>query len=184
VLLHVTDNSGHQDWAEQGLVAVEQWQDGAKVSGAVSPGLAYKVYAGGWTELPDFTKLTPALTGSAPNLQASAQGFTRYATVWDGFIQIPEDGGYTFHLIDRDGARLVIDGMEVAKTGPPFAQVCGSPGNALRYDRGSLGLRAGLHAIHLESLNTASDGAPRLLWEGPGVALGEVPAAAYKLGGT
>ncbi|MGB9287474.1 MAG: PA14 domain-containing protein, partial [Terracidiphilus sp.] len=113
------------------------------------------------------------------NLEASAHGFTRYATEWDGWINVPADGGYTFHLIDRDGARLEIDGMEVAKTGPPFAQVCGSPGNALRYDRGSLGLRAGLHSIHVEALNTTSDGAPRLLWEGPGVALGDVPGSVY-----
>jgi hypothetical protein len=101
-----------------------------------------------------------------------------YATLWDGFIKVPADGGYTFHLIDRDGARVTIDGMEVAKTGPPFGLVCGSPGNALRYDRGSLGLRAGLHAIHLEALNTASGGAPRLLWEGPGLPIADVPAAA------
>jgi hypothetical protein len=69
--------------------------------------------------------------------------------------------------------------MEVAETGPPFAQVCGSSGNALRYDRGSLGLRAGLHAIHVEALNTASEGAPRLLWDGPGLPLSDVPAAAF-----
>ena len=116
---------------------------------------------------------------SAESRRPARRDFTRYATAWDGFIEIPADGGYTFHLIDRDGARLVIDGMEVAKTGPPFAQVCGSPGNALRYDRGSLGLRAGLHAIHVEALNTASDGAPRLMWEGPGTPLADVPAAAF-----
>ncbi len=94
-------------------------------------------------------------------------------------MNIPADGGYTFHLIDRDGARLVIDGMEVARTGPPFAQVCGSPGNALRYDRGSLGLRAGQHAFHLEGLNSASGGAPRLLWEGPALPLADVPTSAF-----
>ena len=81
--------------------------------------------------------------------------------------------------MSRDGARLVIDGMQVAKTGPPFAQVCGSPGNAVRYDRGSLGLRAGLHLIHLEGLHFASQGAPRVLWEGPGIRLTEVPPDAY-----
>ena len=101
------------------------------------------------------------------------------ATVWDGWINIPAGGGYTFHLIDRDGERLVIDGMEVAKTGPPFGLVCGAAGNALRYDRGSIGLRAGLHAIHVEALNTATEGAPRLLWEGPGLTLADVPAAAF-----
>jgi hypothetical protein len=177
VLLHVTDKAGHQDWAAQGIVAVEQSHDAVKAAGATSQGLTWKVYSGAWTALPEFATLQPALTGQSPNLAANAQGFAHYATAWDGFIEIPADGGYTFHLIDRDGARLAIDGMEIARTGPPFAQVCGSPVNALRYDRGSLGLRAGLHAIHVEALNTASEGAPRLLWEGPGLPVADVPAA-------
>ena len=179
VLLHVTDRAGHQDWAAEGVVAVEQWHSAIKAAGRTAPGLTWKIYSGGWIDLPDFSALQPVLTGESPDLEASAQGFTRYATVWDGFIAIPADGGYTFHLIDRDGARLVIDGMEIAKTGPPFAQVCGSPGNALRYDRGAIGLRAGLHSIHVEALNTASEGAPRLMWEGPATRLADVPAAAF-----
>jgi hypothetical protein len=184
VLLHVTgrtgkDGAGQQDWAAQGVVEVAQWHDGVKAGAPTTPGLSYKVFAGGWTELPDFAALTPVVSGDSPDLNASAQGFTRYATVWDGFIDVLADGGYTFHLIDRDGARLAIDGMEVARTGPPFAQVCGSSGNALRYDAGAIGLRAGLHAIHVEALNTVSEGAPRLLWEGPGLGLADVPAKAY-----
>ena len=152
VLLEVVDKAGKQDWAAQGLVAVDRWQEAQVVAGPTVPGLAFQIYPGTWTELPDLSKEQPVITGESHNLQASAQGFTRYATAWDGWIDIPVDGGYTFHLIDRDGARLVIDGMEVAKTGPPFAQVCGSPGNAVRYDRGSIGLRAGNHAIHVEGL--------------------------------
>jgi len=179
VLLHVTDRSGHQDWAEQGLVAVAGWHAAAEAPAAVEQGLTYKIYAGGSSELPDFSKLQPTLSGASPDLQASAQGFTRYATTWDGLIDIPADAGYTFHLIDRDGARLVIDGMEVAKTGPPFAQVCGSTGNALRYDSGSIGLRAGLHAIRVEALNTASEGPPRLMWESAMLPLADVPANAF-----
>ena len=185
VLLHVTDKAGHQDWTAQGIVAVEQWHDPArghdavKAAGPTAPGLSWKVYSGAWTKLPDFSALQPAFTGQSPSLSAGAQGLTSYATVWDGWISIPADGGCSFHLIDRDGARLVIDGMEVARTGPPFAQVCGSPGNALRYDRGSIGLRAGLHSIHLEALDTSSEGAPRLLWEGPGLPIADVPAGAF-----
>ena len=66
-----------------------------------------------------------------------------------------------------------------ARTGASFAQVCGSPGNAMRFDRGSLGLRAGKHALHVEGLHSASEGAPRLLWEGPALPLTDVPTAAY-----
>jgi hypothetical protein len=194
VLLYVTDKSGHQDWGAQGVVAVEQFHDAIKIVGPTAPGLSWKIYSGTWAALPDFSGLQPAFTGAKGDLTVQppqlifAGGSTMssgpwpHATAWDGFITIPADGGYTFHLIDSDGERLTIDGMEVAKTGPPFGLVCGGSGNALRYDRGSIGLKAGLHAIHVEALNTATEGAPRVLWEGPGLALGDVPAAAFSHG--
>ncbi|HWE84727.1 MAG TPA: PA14 domain-containing protein [Terracidiphilus sp.] len=179
VLLHAEDNQKHQDWAAQGAVVVAKWLDAQNPLGVLAPGLAFQIFPGSWTELPDLSKQTAVIAGSAPNLDANAQGFTRYAVAWDGFIDVPVDGGYTFHLMSRDGARVVIDGLEVARTGPPFPQVCGSPGNAVRYDRGSLGLRAGRHALHVEDLHSASGDAPRVLWEGPGLPLTDVPASAF-----
>jgi len=179
VLLHVRDKAGKQDWAGQGVVAVGRWHDAVSEAVLTVPGLSWQIFPGSWTELPDLTKEQAVFHGEASNLNADAQGFTRYAAAWDGLIDIPADGGYTFHLLHRDGARLVIDGMEVARTGPPFAQVCGSPGNAMRYDRGSLGLRAGRHTLHVEGLHAASEGDPELKWEGPGLRLGAVPAVAY-----
>jgi hypothetical protein len=182
VLLHVEANEGDaasQDWAGQGVVAVAHWHEPARVTGPTVTGLAWRIYPGEWTELPNLAAERAVFLGEGPSLLADPQGFTRYAAAWDGLIDIPADGGYTFHLLSRDGARLVIDGVEVAKTGPPFAQVCGSPGNAMRYDRGSLGLRAGRHALHLEGLHSASEGSPRLLWEGPALPLTDVPPAAY-----
>lgn len=180
VLLKVQDAQGRQDWAGQGIVVVSHWMDAVQPYGQLTPGLSFQVYPGSWTSLPDFTAQSPVLAGEAPNLNASAQGFTKYGVAWDGYIDIPVDGGYTFHLMDRDGARLVIDGLEVARTGPQFTQVCGSPGNAVRYDRGALGLRAGLHRIHVEALHVASQGPPRLLWEGPSLPATDVPAAAFE----
>jgi hypothetical protein len=179
VLLHVEDREGHQDWAAQGVVAVAQWHDATSATGPTLPGLAWNIFPGEWTELPDLKAERAVFSGESLNLRADSQGFTHYAAAWDGFIDIPADGGYTFHLLARDGARLVIDGVEVAKTGPPFMQVCGSLGNAMRYDRGSLGLRAGKHVFHLEGLHSASQGSPRLLWEGPALPLTDVPQAAF-----
>jgi hypothetical protein len=168
-----------EDWAGQGVVAVARWHEAATAAGPEVPGLAWLIYPGEWTELPNLAAERAVFSGQSPNLRADSQGFTHYAAAWDGLIDIPADGGYTFHLLARDGARLVIDGVEVAKTGPSFAQVCGSPGNAMRYDRGSLGLRAGKHSFHLEGLHFASQGGPRLLWEGPALPLTDVPPAAY-----
>jgi hypothetical protein len=179
VILHATDKQGREDWAAQGVVAVAHWQEALSAPGPKLPGLDFRIYPGAWPDLPNLTHEDVVITGDAPSLNANAQGFTKYAVAWDGFLDIPADGGYTFHLMARDGARLVLDGIEVAHTGPPFAQVCGSPGNAMRYDRGSLGLRAGLHKFHLEALHSASQGPPRLLWEGPGLPLNDVPPAAY-----
>lgn len=178
VLLHVTDSAGHEDWAAQGIVAVSQWHEAQSPSAATQPGLNWKLYSGAWTELPDLSPLAPTLTGSSVDLSTSAQTPRPYATAWEGFLRIPASGGYTFHLIDRDGARLVIDGLEIARTGRPFPQVCGSPGNAERYSRGSIGLRPGLHSLRVEALNSSSDGPPRLLWEGPSIPLADLTASA------
>jgi hypothetical protein len=49
----------------------------------------------------------------------------------------------------------------------------------MRYDSGAIGLRAGWHAVHIEALNTMSGDAPRLMWEGPGMPMTEVPAGNY-----
>jgi hypothetical protein len=179
VLLRVEDKTGHQDWAAQGVVAVGDWHDALGADGSTVQGLTWGVYPGTWTELPNLDAEFKVISGESHSIYADPHGFTHYAASWDGLIDIPADGGYTFHLLARDGARLVIDGMDVAKTGPPFPQVCGSPGNAMRYDRGTLGLRAGKHAFHLEGLHSASQGVPRLMWEGPGLPLTGVPAAAY-----
>jgi hypothetical protein len=179
VLLHVQDENQGEDWAAHSIVVVGKWHDAVPVTGPTVAGLAWQIYPGTWTELPDLTKEKSVLSGESPNLQANSGGYTGYAAIWDGLIDIPADGGYTFHLIHADGARLVIDGVQVAKTGPPFAQVCGAPGNALQYDRGSLGLRAGKHTIHVEGLHSLSQGVPRILWEGPALSLTDVPPAAY-----
>jgi hypothetical protein len=179
VLLRVEDQSGKEDWAAQSMVVVGKWHDAAEQPATPVSGLQWRLYPGEWTELPDLSTQQVVFTGESPNLHADSHGFTRYAVSWDGLIDIPADGGYTFHLLHRDGARLVIDGIQVAKTGPPFAQVCGSPGNAMRYDRGSLGLRAGKHILHIEGLHSVSQGPPQLLWEGPAIPLTTVPPAAF-----
>jgi len=179
VLLQAEGERGAQDWAARDVVVVGKWHDATNPPGPQSPGLVWHVYPGAWTELPDLAGEQAIFQGESAGIQVDSRGFTRYATAWDGSISIPADGGYTFHLMARDGARLVIDGLEVAKTGPPFAQVCGSAGNAVRYDRGSIGLRAGLHLFHLEGLHSVSQGVPRLLWEGPGLPLTDVPQATF-----
>jgi PA14 domain-containing protein/PKD domain-containing protein len=178
VMLQVEDKQGHEDWAEQNVAVVGRWRDpAAKVKSL--PGLQYHIYPGTWPELPAFATEAPTSGGVASKLtEVNTGGFTRFAIVYEGFIEVPRDGGYSFSLMARDGARLVIDGQALAQTGPPFGEVCGSPVNALRYARGTIGLRAGKHLLRLEALESMSPGSPRLIWEGPGIGISDVPASA------
>ena len=179
VLLQAEDDQGRQDWASRRLGRRGAVARRHRNCRRPNTRPRWHVYPGAWTELPDLSKETAVFEGESPGIQQTPTALPATPTAWDGFIDVPADGGYTFHLMSRDGARLVIDGMQVAKTGPPFAQVCGSPGNAVRYSRGSIGLRAGPHLLHLEGLHFASQGAPRLLWEGPGIRLTEIPPGAF-----
>ena len=182
VLLQVEDKQGNQDWAEQGVLVVGHWHDAGTADPAsipTLPGLDYSIFPGTWPELPAFAGQTPALKGVAANLaNVNTHGFTRFAVAYDGLLQVPSEGGYSFQLLARDGARLTIDGQIVAQTGPPFSEVCGSPVNAVRFARGAIGLRAGKHILRIEALESISPGSPRLLWEGPGISLAEIPVSA------
>ena len=91
----------------------------------------------------------------------------------------PPHGGYIFTMLARDEAKLEIDSAVVAVSPKPFPQVCGSIGNALQPSTGSLGLRAGRHAIRFSVTHTAGDSDFALKWQGPGVPLSDIPASAF-----
>ena len=180
VMLKVDDGKGNQDWAGQDIAVIGRWNEATDMKGStVLPGLNYQIFPGTWPQLPTFKVETSVRSGTAARLGAAETGgFTRYAAVYDGLINVPTDGGYSFHLMARDGARLVIDGQMVALTGPPFGEVCGSSVNAVRDSLGTIALRAGYHEFHLESLESMSPSSPRLLWTGPGINLSDVPTKA------
>jgi len=91
-------------------------------------------------------------SGESLNLYADPQGFVRYAAAWDALIDIPRTG---IHLSSA-GSRWRAAGHRRRGGGEDGATVRASvrlAGNAMRYDRGSLGLRAGKHSFHLEGLH-------------------------------
>jgi signal transduction histidine kinase len=72
-------------------------------------GLRYSVYEGVWHFLPDFSTLTPAKSGTAPNIDLTPK--TRNEDVgmqFDGFLKVPRDGVYTFYLKSDDGSDLFV----------------------------------------------------------------------------
>lgn len=175
VILRVTDAAGHADWTTHPVITPGTVKPAAIVP-SVEPGLRYAYYEGAWPTVPRFDDETPIDQGviSGPDA-ALHKCATNFGFVFEGYLRVPEGGGYTFNVLSRDGSRLTIDGSIVAQSAPPWPQVCGSVGNAVQSASGSVGLADGLHRIRLEVTQTTGEDAFGLLWEGPGVPLSRVP---------
>jgi hypothetical protein len=126
-----------------------------------------------------------ATEGSAgPGLRSSklANG---QGTAWDGWLQIPSDGGYTITLLTSRRATLALDDQATVHSPELRMQVCGFFGDAVQPTQVSAALRAGLHHVHIElspgieNAATGSDGAPLLEWEGPATPLEIIPEGAF-----
>jgi hypothetical protein len=107
-------------------------------------------------------------------------------TEYDGWLRIPQDGGYSLMLLTSRNARLRLDDLPPVESPELRMEVCGSFGDAVQATRLSAGLRAGWHRVRVEldpgvenepQGNLGNGGSPLLEWEGPGLLPGAVPAA-------
>lgn len=77
-------------------------------------GLDYRCYEGWWHDLPDFDELQPIKEGVCDNFDLRVR--TRDTGVglrFFGFLDVPRDGNYTFHISSDDGSRLSIGKSDV-----------------------------------------------------------------------
>lgn len=71
--------------------------------------LDYNYYEGDWNMLPNFATLTPAKTGKTANITLGDRKAGRddyYGFVWNGFINLPTAGVYTFETVSDDGSKF------------------------------------------------------------------------------
>ncbi|MHC5056940.1 MAG: PA14 domain-containing protein [Planctomycetota bacterium] len=119
--------------------------------GGLRPGLRYSLYELGErpSSLPDFAKLTATKTGVAPpkllgggiDVTAIAGGRRdRFALHLSGYVKIPRDHVYNFHIRGDDGARLVVDGERVVELDTHCVK---DPWES----EGDIGLRKGHHRV-------------------------------------
>lgn len=75
----------------------------------VSSGLNFKYYEGSWSNLPDFDALTPVSQGNSDNIDLSyREQNDDFGFLWEGKINIPVAGDYTFETYSDDGSKLYI----------------------------------------------------------------------------
>ncbi len=178
VILHTTDEAGHESWSARPVVVAAQFAPPVPAAAAREPGLSAGSAPSDAPTL-DSDDVASHVSGISPTLTPDSRPRPEnYHMDFDGLVQIPTDGGYTFTLLGNDAARLEIDGRIVAISPAPWPQVCGSRGNAVRPATGSLGLQAGLHRIHAVMTHTLGEDGFAVLWQGDGLPLAPIPASA------
>jgi len=82
----------------------------------LAQGIAYEYYEASsqYSSMPEFDRETPTQTGSMATFDISmANGRDEFAFRVTGYVEVPEDGQYTFYTSSDDGSELYIDGNRV-----------------------------------------------------------------------
>jgi hypothetical protein len=131
------------------------------------PGVSYAYYEGDWERLPDFSLLRPVKKGRSGNFAYEpGENREKFGFVFSGFIEIPQDGVYSFFTESDDGSRLFIGS----------ARVVDNDGlHGLKEAEGALALAAGFHPIRVEYFNRTGGYGLKVLYEGPGMEKAQIP---------
>lgn len=141
---------------------------------ALVNGLAWKAYEKATPWVPDWETETPAASGNAaaPDLAVRTRD-ADIGVLFAGYLHVPADGDYTFHLATDTGAFVRLHDLQLIDA--DFGYTAGTEKSS-----GTLKLKAGHHPLRIHYRH--ADAAGHLLelqWTGPGIAKQPVPAAAY-----
>ena len=128
-------------------------------------GLHYRYFEGMWNGFPKFDALKPAATGVlAPNLLTLAprRRDDNIGFVFEGTLNVPQAGDYTFMLDSDDGSRLSIDGRQVVEKD--------TPGGQGQEKQGKVHLAAGHVSFRVDFYQGGAEFGLTVGWSGPSFA--------------
>jgi|GEM_PF-1106462 len=134
-------------------------------------GMGYQYYeSANYSTVPDFTAVTPVKTDNGSNFDISvANRAEQFALNFTGYINVPSDGQYTFYTSSDDGSNLYIDGVQVVNNDGLHGQ---------EEKSGTIGLKAGMHAISVGYFNQTGGKVLQVSYAGPGVSKQLIPSSA------
>ncbi len=136
-------------------------------SGTVN-GLDYKYYEGDYSFTPDFDSLTSVGGGTAANFDISSPPSTDgFGFVFEGYLDVPSDGLYTFYTSSDDGSKLYIGSTEV---------VDNDGTHEMQEASGQILLKAGKHAIKVTMFDRTGSEGLEVSWEGPSISKQLIPS--------
>jgi len=134
------------------------------------PGLNFQYYEGEFSDLPNFNALTPAATGWAGRVSLDPAPQTNaLALRFEGYIEIPADGVYTFNTRSNDGSQLFIgDTLLVDNSGQ----------HPMRGQSAFIALRKGYYPLRVTYFQAGALYGLELYYSGPGIEMQQVPTSA------
>ena len=134
-------------------------------------GLTYQYYEGVWNNVPDFNALTPVKTGTVASADLAVRNRdNNFALRYQGYVDVPADGVYTFYTASDDGSKLLIGSTEVVNNDGLHPVVEKS---------GTIGLKAGKHALTIGYLQKDGGRALTVSYAGPGLGKQAIPTGAF-----
>jgi len=109
----------------------------------LAPGLRYAYYEGAFSDsIPDFAGLEPLRSGVALSSDPDSIEHRKdhFAIAYEGYVEVPKDGVYTFYTRSDDGSQVFIQGELV---------VDNDGSHSARTRRGNIALQPGKHPIRV-----------------------------------
>jgi acyl-CoA thioesterase-1 len=142
----------------------------AQNAAATDPGLSYAYYEATFQNTADFKGQTPVSSGTVPDFSLTPRKRDiNFGFKYDGFVDVPTAGLYTFTTTSDDGTSLDIDGQTVIGSNGP---------HGARAASGQVALAAGKHPFTLFYFQDAVDFSLQVTWQGPGIPTQAIPASA------
>ncbi len=125
-------------------------------------GVHYRLFEGEWTQLPDFSNISPNREGIIYTFGLDDLKLPKYefALEISGFLNIEKEGQYSFYTSSNDGSRLYIaDNLIVDNDGE----------HMIEEKSGTTFLRVGKHPIKVTYFQSGGGMDLEILYEGPGI---------------
>jgi hypothetical protein len=143
------------------------------VTATNQPGLQYAYYEGKWDSMPTFTALPVIKEGltNTPTLDSLPTRPNENGLHFQGWINIPETGVYSFYTISDDGSRLYIDDHMIVDND-------GCHGDLEK--SGDRALAVGRHRFRLEYFQNGSGQTLQVYIKGPHIEKQLIPASLFR----
>ncbi len=136
-------------------------------------GLSWSYIEGKWDAATDLSKQTVTARGNAklPDAKDVPTSSATYAVIYEGFIEIPRDGVWTFSSkLNDDGLRMWVAGRLVLQdTQDRSNDIQSHP----------LTLAPGLHPLRIEFIQKGGEVALQIDWTGPSQRTTKIPGTAF-----